>query len=64
MSEGTIATLFSPYGLLKRCKIVVDLQTLRSRGYGFVKYDNAISAERALTDTLIITDTITSSILL
>merc|ERR1712113_969015 len=48
MSEGTLATLFSPYGLLERCKIVVDLQTLRSRGYGFVKYDNAISAERAL----------------
>jgi len=47
MSEGTLATLFSPYGLLERCKIVVDLQTLRSRGYGFVKYDNAISAERA-----------------
>merc|ERR1712130_1099155 len=49
MSEGTLATLFSPYGLLERCKIVVDLQTLRSRGYGFVKYDNALSAERALT---------------
>merc|ERR1712113_1009216 len=49
MSEGTLATLFSPYGLLERCKIVVDLQTLRSRGYGFVKYDNAVSAERALT---------------
>jgi len=48
MSEGTLATLFSPYGLLERCKIVVDLQTLRSRGYGFVKYDNASSAERAL----------------
>mmetsp|Transcript_38519 Transcript_38519/g.34083 ORF Transcript_38519/g.34083 Transcript_38519/m.34083 type:complete len:517 (+) Transcript_38519:212-1762(+) len=48
MSEGTLATLFSPYGLLERCKIVVDLQTLRSRGYGFVKYDNEISAERAL----------------
>jgi RNA recognition motif-containing protein len=49
MSEGTLATLFSPYGLLERCKIVVDLQTLRSRGYGFVKYDNSVSAERALT---------------
>jgi len=48
MSEGTLATLFSPYGLLERCKIVVDLQTLRSRGYGFVKYDNSSSAERAL----------------
>ena len=48
MSEGTLATLFSPYGLLERCKIVVDLQTLRSRGYGFVKYDNEVSAERAL----------------
>eukprot|EP00484_Ammonia_sp_Unknown_P029513 CAMPEP_0197036642 /NCGR_PEP_ID=MMETSP1384-20130603/14093_1 /TAXON_ID=29189 /ORGANISM="Ammonia sp." /LENGTH=472 /DNA_ID=CAMNT_0042466839 /DNA_START=293 /DNA_END=1708 /DNA_ORIENTATION=+ len=48
MSEGTLATLFSPYGLLERCKIVVDLQTLRSRGYGFVKYDSPQSAERAL----------------
>lgn len=48
MSEGTLATLFSPYGLLERCKIVVDLQTLRSRGYGFVKYDNKNSAERAM----------------
>merc|ERR1719242_532028 len=48
MSEGTLATLFSPYGLLERCKIVVDLQTLRSRGYGFVKYDNQNSAERAM----------------
>jgi len=26
----------------------VDLQTLRSRGYGFVKYDNQNSAERAM----------------
>jgi RNA recognition motif-containing protein len=49
MSEGTLATLFSPYGSLERCKIVVDLHTLRSRGYGFVKYDNPVSAERALS---------------
>eukprot|EP00485_Elphidium_margaritaceum_P000978 CAMPEP_0202693988 /NCGR_PEP_ID=MMETSP1385-20130828/7965_1 /ASSEMBLY_ACC=CAM_ASM_000861 /TAXON_ID=933848 /ORGANISM="Elphidium margaritaceum" /LENGTH=502 /DNA_ID=CAMNT_0049349757 /DNA_START=260 /DNA_END=1768 /DNA_ORIENTATION=- len=48
MSEGTLATLFSPYGLLERCKIVVDLQTLRSRGYGFVKYDSVASASRAM----------------
>eukprot|EP01084_Bolivina_argentea_P127657 225713_1 len=50
MSEGTLATLFSPYGVLERCKIVVDLETRpwRSRGFGFVKYEKQISAQMAM----------------
>ena len=48
MNEGTLATLFSPYGLLERVKIVIDLSTRKSRGYGFIKFENEISAERAM----------------
>eukprot|EP01084_Bolivina_argentea_P318752 552864_1 len=47
LSEGTLATLFSPYGVLERVKIVIDLKTRKSKGYGFIKYDNPISAQQA-----------------
>ena len=46
-NEQTLQTLFCPYGHLEKYKIVIDMETLRSRGYGFVKYYNPISAERA-----------------
>lgn len=49
LTEGNLATLFSPYGALEECKIVIDLETGRSRGYGFVKYANEESAANAKT---------------
>lgn len=49
LTEGNLATLFSPYGTLEECKIVIDLETGRSRGYGFVKYLDDESAARAKT---------------
>lgn len=48
MTDTQLATLFSPYGTVENCKIVYDLNTGRSRGYGFVQYKNEESGLRAL----------------
>ena len=39
---------FQPFGTLVDCTVVYDRQTRASKGYGFVKYDNARSALRAI----------------
>eukprot|EP01083_Nonionella_stella_P205942 749480_1 len=44
INENVLLLLFGPYGSLEQCKIICDLHTY---GYGFVKYDNALSAKRA-----------------
>ncbi|HLO02660.1 MAG TPA: RNA-binding protein [Symbiobacteriaceae bacterium] len=35
-TDADLTELFSPYGEVKRAKIVVDRETNRSRGFGFV----------------------------
>ena len=39
---------FQPFGTLVDCTVVYDKKSSASKGYGFVKYDNARSALRAI----------------
>lgn len=40
-TDEDLQELFSPYGEVKRAKIVVDRETNRSRGFGFVDMEEA-----------------------
>lgn len=48
ISEEQLRSLFSPFGLIERVKIVLDRLTGLSLGYGFVKYSLASSAAHAI----------------
>merc|ERR1712176_1448096 len=42
--------LFAPFGNLISVRIMVEKDSGRSRGFGFVSYDNADSAARAIKE--------------
>jgi len=51
MDSSMLRTLFSPYGRILSCKVVVDHPSGLSKGYGFVKFEtpvDGIGAQRAL----------------
>jgi len=51
MDSSTLRALFSPHGKIVSCKVVVDHTSGLSKGYGFVRFQNAsegIKAQRAL----------------
>ncbi|KAJ1656538.1 hypothetical protein IWQ61_003916 [Dispira simplex] len=46
-TEQDLVDLFSEIGLVVQANIICDRNTGRSRGYGFVKFDNETSAQQA-----------------
>ena len=50
LSEGTMATLFCPYGTLTEVKLIrhKDTWPFGNKGYGFVRYINPESAVQAI----------------
>lgn len=46
-TDEDLAELFAPYGEVKRAKIVLDRETNRSRGFGFVDMEEA-DAQKAI----------------
>ena len=48
ITEDQLRTLFSPFGLIERVKIVMDRLTGLSLGYGFVKYSSVSAAQHAI----------------
>lgn len=52
MTEAELKDTFSPFGEVKRAKIVRDRETDRSKGFGFVEMDDAagVKAIEALND--------------
>jgi transformer-2 protein len=46
-SERALRELYSQYGKVEECVIVVDRETNHSRGFGFVYFESLDSAERA-----------------
>lgn len=46
-TDSDLSELFSQYGEVKRAKIVVDRETNRSRGFGFVDMEEA-DAQKAI----------------
>jgi len=47
-TENDVMHYFSPYGDIENCKVVIDLHTGKSKGYGFVKYKTKESATKAI----------------
>ena len=46
-TDDSLKAAFAPYGTIVEAKVICDLQTGRSRGFGFVTYDNEESAAAA-----------------
>ena len=49
MSEGELRDAFGAFGEVSSVKILVDRETGRSRGFGFVEMPNQGEAEAAIT---------------
>jgi len=47
MDSSMLRTLFSPYGAILSCKVVVDHPSGLSKGYGFVKFETSVDGIRA-----------------
>lgn len=53
-TSETLEDLFNEYGSVSSCKIIMDRETGRSKGFGFVEMDDedeAINAIEALNDS-------------
>ncbi|XP_051265857.1 cold inducible RNA binding protein a isoform X3 [Dicentrarchus labrax] len=48
-NEESLAAAFGKYGTIEKVDVIRDKETGRSRGFGFVKYDNAEDAKDAMT---------------
>ena len=49
MSESELRDAFSAFGEVSSVKILIDRETGRSRGFGFVEMPNQSEAETAIT---------------
>lgn len=49
--EEALGSLFSEYGDVQSVKLVIDRQTGRSRGFGFVEMDDDSAAQAAIDAT-------------
>ncbi|XP_053183981.1 cold-inducible RNA-binding protein A-like [Scomber japonicus] len=47
-NEESLSAAFGNYGTIEKVDVIRDKETGRSRGFGFVKYDNAEDAKDAL----------------
>jgi RNA recognition motif-containing protein len=47
-TESDLQALFSPFGQVQRASIVMDRETGRSRGFGFVEMTNDNEAQNAI----------------
>jgi CUG-BP- and ETR3-like factor len=48
MTNKDLFDLFSPYGPVISARIMVERDSGRSRGFGFISFDNRQSAEAAI----------------
>lgn len=49
--EGSIREYFSQFGGITSVKLLLDKDTGRKRGFGFLEFDNSASAEQALGES-------------
>ena len=47
-TEGSVRTACASYGEIEDCKVIMDRDTDRSRGYGFVEMSTQEEAEKAI----------------
>jgi RNA recognition motif-containing protein len=48
VNDDSLGAMFKPYGTVSRAKCMVDRESGRSRGFGFVVMDNAAEAAAAI----------------
>lgn len=48
VSSETLKALFEQYGEVADCRIIIDRNTQRSRGFGFVEMANEADGEKAM----------------
>ncbi|KAM6990441.1 cold inducible RNA binding protein a [Tautogolabrus adspersus] len=48
-TEDSLVAAFSKYGTIEKVDVIRDKETGKSRGFGFVKYDNIEDAKDAMT---------------
>lgn len=49
VSEQELKQLFEEFGAVISCKIVLDRNTQKSRGFGFVEFENDTDAQSAIS---------------
>lgn len=47
-TEGDLRQMFSPHGQVERCSVVMDRETGRSKGFGFVEMSSDAEATAAI----------------
>ncbi|AQW81135.1 RNA recognition motif domain-containing protein [Campylobacter pinnipediorum] len=50
MTETELKEVFTPFGEVKRAKIVKDRDTNRSKGFGFIEMDDNVAAQKAINE--------------
>lgn len=50
INDEELKTMFSPYGSVLSAQVIVDRDTQRSKGFGFVEMETAESAEKAIKE--------------
>ena len=50
LTEQDLTDLFSPYGNIKEAKLIVDRDTGKSRGFGFVEMESKEEALKAIKE--------------
>lgn len=48
MSEEDLREVFEEFGTISSCKLILDRETGRSRGFGFVEYGTGDEAQAAI----------------
>jgi RNA recognition motif-containing protein len=48
INESDLEALFSPYGTVQSAQVIVDRETNRSKGFGFVEMDTDAQAQAAI----------------
>ena len=48
ISESELETLFTEYGSVKSVKIIMDRDSGRSKGFGFVEMDESVEGQEAI----------------
>src|SRR5579871_2831593 len=49
VTDGTLEQMFAPHGSVQSAQVIMDRDTGRSKGFGFVEMDNQAEAQAAIT---------------
>lgn len=49
MTDGALEALFNQFGSVSNSKIIIDRETGRSKGFGFVEMDSSSEGETAIS---------------